>query len=103
MQTRLGFVDVETSPAHFHVSRETPFFKDSIIPWESARINIDETMNLTTGVFTAPQNGVYRFIFSGMQNDYKATNQSRPNIELRLNGKGVESVGSAMWEDLSTN
>ena len=82
IESRLGFIDVKTSPVHFYVQRNRIYSTAySVIPWELARLNIGNAMDLSSGVFTAPKTGVYHFHFSGhsvLSNYFQIT--------LQLNG-----------------
>ena len=83
-QLVVGLVDVKTSPVQFYVQRNSDYTTtQTVIPWELARLNIGDAMNLATGVFTAPRDGVYHFHFSGTGDD------SYFFIYLRLNGVNV--------------
>lgn len=60
--------------------------KESSIPWQVERLNEGGAMNLTSGIFIVPVNGIYHFEFNGMGNsDYLA-------ISLHVNGNYVASV-----------
>ena len=83
VETVAGLVDVKTLPVQFYVQRNSTYSTEfSVIPWELASLNIGGAMNLATGVFTVPRDGVYHFHFSG-------TAYSGFQIYLRLNGVGV--------------
>lgn len=98
-ETRVGSIDIKSSPVHFYVQRASDFSTtNTIIPFEIERVNIGGAMNLTSGVFTAPRSGIYFFSLSGLKG-------SAPNslfISLRLNGKDVGSAfAAAMDYDLT--
>ena len=82
---RLGFFDVKTSPVHFYVQRSSSYSTSrTVLPWESAQLNLGNAMNLSTGVFTAPKDGVYHFHFTGVGGA-----ASFFDVFLRLNGANV--------------
>ena len=65
-QKWIGYVDVKSTPVHFYVQRNTNFnTKLTPIPFDVAVVNEGNAMNLTTGIFTAPRNGIYFFSFVG--------------------------------------
>ena len=43
--------------------------QESTIPFELARINVGKVMNVKTGVFTAPKEGIYCFPFFGIKEE----------------------------------
>ena len=73
---------------HFYVQRNSSFKMFGIIPFELAPLNEGNALDIDSGVFTAPVNGIYQFSLSGVKD---GSNQSAW-IKLRLNG---EMIGSA--------
>jgi len=68
------------------VQRNSPFnTSQSIIPFELARLNEGDAFDLSSGIFTAPGNGIYHFQFSAVK--YLA--YSYLDIFLQLNGANV--------------
>jgi hypothetical protein len=66
-QKWIGFADVKSAPVHFYVQRNSSFDTTlSPIPFDLARVNEGNAMNLKTGKFTAPQPGIYFFSFAGL-------------------------------------
>ena len=66
-QKWIGYADVKTTPVHFYVQRNSNFKKESTpIPFDVARVNEGNAMDLTTGKFTAPAPGIYFFSFTGV-------------------------------------
>ncbi|XP_046456833.1 uncharacterized protein LOC124203958 isoform X2 [Daphnia pulex] len=67
-QKWIGYVDVKSAPVHFYVQRNSDFNTiETPIPFDLARVNEGNAMNLTSGVFTAPRPGIY--FFSLMRNN----------------------------------
>jgi hypothetical protein len=65
-QKWIGYADVKSAPVHFYVQRNSDFNKTSTpIPYNLARVNEGNAMDLTSGKFTAPQPGIYFFSFAG--------------------------------------
>ncbi len=74
----------------------------SIIPFELARVNEGNAMNLTSGIFTAPRPGIYFFSFTGLPS-FPAYSSSQYNlalgVSLYLNGG---EIGSGRVEEVNT-
>ena len=82
-ETMIGFNDVKSiGGVYFYVILGPEFENAStVIPYDHEKLNAGGAMNLTTGVFRAPANGVYLFTFYAM---LKYT-----NVQLRVNGVNV--------------
>lgn len=104
-QKLIGNVDVKTRSIHFYVQRTTSFTSpNSIIRFESVRLNDGGAMDYINGIFTAPVYGLYHFEFSG----HRATPSPSLNIALQINGSPVgfaqttpPSAGLTSMESLS--
>ena len=67
----------------------------SVIPYEKARLNIGNGMNLATGVFTAPVNGRYQFNFVA-----KADAAIYTDVFLRVNGINIAyGIGISRYDN----
>jgi hypothetical protein len=66
-QKWIGYADVKSVPVHFYVQRNSNFNTTKTpIPFDLARVNEGNAMNLTSGIFTAPRPGIYFFSFAGV-------------------------------------
>jgi len=72
---------------------------NAVVPFDIERLNVGGAMNLATGVFTVPVDGIYNFEFSGMKSGYDSENLF---IHLQVNGEfTVTSCATAMPNYLS--
>ena len=81
-ETYIGVNDVKaTGGVSFHVKRTSAYLSTgTVIPYQREITNIGGGMNLATGIFTAPTNGRYSFMFNGV-----SYSSSGFKIYLRLN------------------
>lgn len=91
LEKRVALVDIKSSPIHFYVQRKSAFdLPNKVIPFEIEVLNEGRAMNLATGVFRAPVNGVYYFSFRWFTSSSSARIlmlQYTPVISyLRVNG-----------------
>ena len=85
-QTSIGNVDVQSSPVIFYVQKSQSFSaQQTAIPFDIEVINIGNAMDITSGVFTAPKNGIYFFSLSGLAN----MNNGLFYVTLAKNGQPV--------------
>ena len=97
VEKMVGFVDIKTSPVQFYVQRNSSYSKTgTVIPWNLARLNIGGAMNLTSGVFTAPRDGVYHFQISGYAYTYSF------DVYLRVNGERLASFYAFFNQDAAS-
>ncbi|XP_046459405.1 uncharacterized protein LOC124205886 isoform X2 [Daphnia pulex] len=68
LQKWIGYADVKSAPVHFYVQRNSSFNSIATIPFDLARVNLGNAMNLASGIFTAPRSGRYFFSFTGVVN-----------------------------------
>ena len=64
------------------------------IPFDEEILNIGGAMNLTSGKFTAPRDGIYAFAFTGNVLLYSS---SSLYVYMHLNG--ISIIGGAMADD----
>lgn len=94
-ETRLGFLDVKTSPVHFFVQRQKTFEENgAIIPFDMEQLNMGGAMNMASGTFTAPVNGIYRFDFSGIKNE-----KGSIFIDQKVNGNFIGAANSGVLDN----
>ncbi|EFX74254.1 hypothetical protein DAPPUDRAFT_252097 [Daphnia pulex] len=93
LQKWIGYADVKSAPVHFYVQRNSSFFPTGTpITFDRVWVNEGNAMNVTSGIFTAPNAGTYFFSFTGLAS-YPANNgTSWLDVTLYLNG---HSIGKA--------
>jgi len=93
---------VKTEKVHFYVTRNTTFIaSDSTIPYELARLNLGEAMDLSSGIFTAPVAGIYHFEFSAVKSPSFPLSSYSSALVIYLQVNGV-NVGIAATSPGST-
>jgi hypothetical protein len=66
-QKWIGYADVKSAPVHFYVQRNSSFSQQyTPLPFDLARVNEGNAMDLASGKFTAPRPGIYFFSFTGV-------------------------------------
>lgn len=79
-------MDVKSKAVHFTVQRTSAFaVENAVIPFEIERLNVGGAMNLGTGVFVAPVNGIYHFELKGI----KYNDPVLLFISLQVNGINI--------------
>ncbi|XP_046456770.1 uncharacterized protein LOC124203921 [Daphnia pulex] len=88
LQKWIGYADVKSAPVHFYVTRNSSFYTEyTPIPFDLARVNEGNAMNLTSGIFTAPRPGIYFFSFAGTA--YMSESSYNFYSRLFLNGNRI--------------
>ena len=92
---------MKSAPVHFYVQRNSSFDTTGTpIPFDLARVNDGNAMNLTSGIFTAPRPGIYFFSFTGLAQYPKSESVVSLEVILYLNG---EQIGRGWVEDKNTD
>jgi hypothetical protein len=87
-------------PVHFYVQRNSDFATiRTPIPFDLARVNEGNAMDLTTGKFTAPRPGIYFFSFTGLAGLPASSSVVWLGIRLYLNGN---QIGMGWVEEANT-
>ena len=97
-QLQVGSMDVK-SPVYFYAQRATDYYGDGYpIPFELARLNVGEAMNISSGIFTVPRDGIYFFSFNGL----KSASAIPIYLNLMVNGFIAGSSFTGATEDYFT-
>ncbi|XP_057365355.1 uncharacterized protein LOC130686079 [Daphnia carinata] len=85
-QTWIGYVDVKSLPTYFSVQKNQLFkTTDVAIPFDVEKVNVGNGINLKTGIFTAPRDGIYFFSFNGLASSEPAEGTAYVGVGLFLN------------------
>jgi len=97
-QLQVGSMDVK-SPVYFYAQRATDYYGDgNPIPFELTRLNVGNGMNISSGIFTVPRDGIYFFSFNGL----KSANAIPIYLNLMVNGYIAGSSFTGATEDYFT-
>ena len=89
-QTWIGQVDVKSSPVYFYVRTSTDFNTTTTpSPFDRKILNVGGAMNLTTGKFTAPRDGIYSFSFTGLAYFPASSSRVLLIVYMYLNGYSI--------------
>ena len=79
------------APVHFYVTRNSNEINSNVtaIPFELALVNEGNAMNLTSGIFTAPRNGIYFFSFTGLAGFPISSSVVGLQVGFYLNGNRI--------------
>jgi hypothetical protein len=96
----IGYVDVKSTPVHFYVQRGSSFDTTGTpIPFDLARVNEGNAMDLKSGIFTAPRPGIYFFSFTGLARFPASSSRLQFGVGIYLNGGRI----GASWVEESNN
>jgi hypothetical protein len=91
---------LKSTPVYFYVQRNSSFFACGIIPFNSTVVNEGNAMDFTSGIFTAPQPGIYFFSFSGHAKFESQSSGNWAAVFLILNGN--QSIGMSWIRDFES-
>lgn len=83
----IGSLQVTPRPVYFSVQRDSMLVAGAskTIGFQKERVNIGKAMDLASGIFTAPQSGIYSFSFSCL----KLEDFPTLDVSLQVNGRHV--------------
>ena len=102
-QNWIGIEDIKSSPIFFMVENTTVFdVINTPIPFQAARLNIGNAMDISTGIFTAPRKGIYFFLFTGVAR-WKNSGSLEVRVGLKKNSNFIafgymNSLSNDAWE-----
>ena len=90
---RINQIQDQLQPVYFNAFRETGYlYTETAIPYTGTTLNVGGGMNAETGIFTAPKDGNYFFLFTSLlRSPLQPVRAGNRNIELRLNGDKILS------------
>ena len=78
----IGYSDVKSTPVYFYVQKNMSQLALGVVPFELTRLNIGGAIDVGSGIFTAPRDGVYSFQFSAVA--YYPASSSRSDVMFSL-------------------
>ena len=85
----VGYSDVKSSLVYFYAQKSLKHNVTGRIPFEFTRLNVGGAINISSGIFTAPRNGIYSFHFSGVARYPTSSNRIYFAFCLTLNGNEI--------------
>ncbi|KAI9563668.1 hypothetical protein GHT06_011132 [Daphnia sinensis] len=86
-QKFIGYSDVKSAPTYFYVQKNASFSTVNVpIPFEIAKVNTGEAIDLATGIFTTPRSGLYYFSFVGLAELPSSPDFVYLEVRLHVNG-----------------